>query len=51
MFNFLDKFYFYQQQLYTRLSELLGLHDQLLLLSAIVGKIITNLKSYIEVSS
>ncbi|KAJ4706752.1 ARM repeat superfamily protein [Melia azedarach] len=37
-----------KQQLYTRLSELLGLHDQLLLLSAIVGKIITNLKSYIE---
>ncbi|XP_027367978.1 exportin-7-A-like isoform X1 [Abrus precatorius] len=34
------------KQLYARLSELLGLHDHLLLLSVIVGKIATNLKYY-----
>ncbi|XP_022640688.1 exportin-7-B isoform X3 [Vigna radiata var. radiata] len=33
-------------KLYTRLSELLGLHDHLLLLNVIVGKMITNLKCY-----
>lgn len=37
------------QQLYARLSELLGLHDHLLMLNAIVGKIATNLKCYTEV--
>ncbi|XP_021628258.1 exportin-7 isoform X4 [Manihot esculenta] len=36
------------KQLYARLSELLGLHDHLLLLSVIVGKIATNLKCYTE---
>ncbi|XP_058785699.1 uncharacterized protein LOC131660492 isoform X1 [Vicia villosa] len=36
------------KQLYARLSELLGLHDHLLLLNMIVGKIATNLKCYIE---
>ncbi|XP_028775804.1 exportin-7-B-like [Neltuma alba] len=36
------------KQLYARLSELLGLHDHLLLLNVIVGKIATNLKSYKE---
>ncbi|MBA0725549.1 hypothetical protein Golax_022129, partial [Gossypium laxum] len=34
--------------LYARLSELLGLHDHLLLLNVIVGKIATNLKCYTE---
>ncbi|XP_022899542.1 exportin-7-like [Olea europaea var. sylvestris] len=34
------------KQLYTRLSELLGLHDHLLLLDFIVRKIATNLKCY-----
>uniref|UniRef100_A0A7N2M263 Importin N-terminal domain-containing protein n=1 Tax=Quercus lobata TaxID=97700 RepID=A0A7N2M263_QUELO len=34
------------KQLYARLSELLGIHDHLLLLVAIVRKIVTNLKSY-----
>jgi exportin-7 len=38
------------QQLYARLSELLGLHDHLLLLDAVVRKIVTNLKSYTEVT-
>ena len=37
------------QQLYARLSELLGLHDHLLLLNVIVSKIATNLKCYTEV--
>ncbi|CAJ1967770.1 unnamed protein product [Sphenostylis stenocarpa] len=37
---------FSSKQLYTRLSELLGLHDNLLLLHVIVGKMITNLKCY-----
>ncbi|CAJ1948996.1 unnamed protein product [Sphenostylis stenocarpa] len=37
---------FSSKQLYTRLSELLGLHDNLLLLNVIVGKMITNLKCY-----
>lgn len=37
------------QQLYTRLSELLGLHDHLLLLNVIVGKMTTNLKYYTKV--
>ncbi|KAH9752566.1 Importin N-terminal domain-containing protein [Citrus sinensis] len=36
------------KQLYARLSELLGLHDHLLLLNVIVGKIATNLKCYTE---
>ncbi|KAK9289852.1 hypothetical protein L1049_008012 [Liquidambar formosana] len=36
------------KQLYARLSELLGLHDHLLLLNVIVGKIATNLKCYLE---
>ncbi|XP_044512418.1 exportin-7-like isoform X3 [Mangifera indica] len=36
------------KQLYARLSELLGLHDHLLLLNVIVGKIATNLKCYAE---
>ncbi|KAF9587660.1 hypothetical protein IFM89_004492 [Coptis chinensis] len=36
------------KQLYARLSELLGLHDHLLLLNVIVGKIATNLKCYSE---
>ncbi|KAK3034697.1 hypothetical protein RJ639_032458 [Escallonia herrerae] len=36
------------KQLYARLSELLGLHDHLLLLNVIVGKIATNLKYYTE---
>ncbi|GMP97973.1 hypothetical protein ACSBR2_020331 [Camellia fascicularis] len=36
------------KQLYTRLSELLGLHDHLLILNVIVGKIATNLKCYAE---
>jgi len=40
---------FMLQQLYARLSELLGLHDHLLLLNVIVGKIATNLKCYAEV--
>lgn len=39
------------QQLYARLSELLGLHDHLLLLNVIVGKIATNLKCYTEVKA
>ncbi|KAL5994858.1 hypothetical protein ACLOJK_024915 [Asimina triloba] len=38
------------KQLYARLSELLGLHDHLVLLNVIVGKIATNLKCYIEVT-
>lgn len=37
------------QQLYARLKELLGLHDHLVLLNVIVGKIATNLKCYTEV--
>ncbi|CAK9160504.1 unnamed protein product [Ilex paraguariensis] len=36
------------KQLYARLSELLGLHDHLLLLNVIVAKIATNLKCYAE---
>ncbi|KAG5556058.1 hypothetical protein RHGRI_006622 [Rhododendron griersonianum] len=36
------------KQLYARLSELLGLHDHLLILNIIVGKIATNLKCYAE---
>ncbi|PSS01717.1 Exportin-7 like [Actinidia chinensis var. chinensis] len=36
------------KQLYARLSELLGLHDHLLILNLIVGKIATNLKCYAE---
>ncbi|KAK7409753.1 hypothetical protein VNO78_00042 [Psophocarpus tetragonolobus] len=36
------------KQLYARLSELLGLHDHLLLLNVIIGKIVTNLKCYTE---
>ncbi|KAK9122587.1 hypothetical protein Sjap_012189 [Stephania japonica] len=36
------------KQLYARLSELLGLHDHLVILNVIVGKIATNLKCYTE---
>ncbi|KAG9454969.1 hypothetical protein H6P81_007873 [Aristolochia fimbriata] len=36
------------KQLYARFSELLGLHDHLVLLNVIVGKIATNLKCYTE---
>ncbi|XP_024310432.1 exportin-7 isoform X4 [Brachypodium distachyon] len=36
------------KQLYSRLSELLGLTDHLVLLNVIVGKIATNLKCYAE---
>ncbi|XP_020249688.1 LOW QUALITY PROTEIN: exportin-7 [Asparagus officinalis] len=36
------------KQLYSRLSELLGLHDHLVLLNVIIGKIATNLKCYTE---
>ncbi|XP_072984276.1 uncharacterized protein [Typha latifolia] len=36
------------KQLYSRLSELLGLQDHLVLLNVIVGKIATNLKCYTE---
>jgi exportin-7 len=36
------------KQLYTRLSELLGLNDHLVLLNVIIGKIATNLKCYAE---
>ncbi|CAM8961063.1 unnamed protein product [Rhodiola kirilowii] len=36
------------KQLYARLSELLGLHDHLLLLNIVVGKIATNLKCYTD---
>lgn len=43
--------FFLLQQLYARLSELLGLHDHLLMLNVIVGKIATNLKCYTEVIS
>eukprot|EP00268_Persea_americana_P030576 TRINITY_DN2959_c0_g1_i2.p1 TRINITY_DN2959_c0_g1~~TRINITY_DN2959_c0_g1_i2.p1 ORF type:complete len:645 (-),score=113.01 TRINITY_DN2959_c0_g1_i2:1934-3868(-) len=35
-------------KLYARLSELLGLHDHIVLLNVIVGKIATNLKCYTE---
>ena len=38
------------QQLYARLSELLGLQDHLLVLNVIVGKIATNLKCYSQVN-
>ncbi|KAK4268092.1 hypothetical protein QN277_024795 [Acacia crassicarpa] len=38
----------HSSKLYARLSELLALHDHLLLLNVIVSKIVTNLKSYIE---
>lgn len=37
------------QQLYARFSELLGIHDHLLLLNVIMSKIATNLKCYTEV--
>lgn len=54
MFHCLNSFHFcfalFLQQLYARLSELLGLHDHLLILNIIVGKIATNLKCYAEVS-
>ncbi|ESQ40529.1 hypothetical protein EUTSA_v10012516mg [Eutrema salsugineum] len=36
------------KQLYARLKDLLGLHDHLVLLNVIVGKIATNLKCYTE---
>ncbi|XP_058078819.1 uncharacterized protein LOC131227118 isoform X2 [Magnolia sinica] len=38
----------HSSKLYARLSELLGLHDHLVLLNVIVGKIATNLKCYTE---
>ncbi|MED6115504.1 hypothetical protein PIB30_091201, partial [Stylosanthes scabra] len=38
----------HSSKLYARLSELLGLHDHLLLLNVIIGKIATNLKCYTE---
>ncbi|XP_077248975.1 ARM repeat superfamily protein isoform X2 [Tasmannia lanceolata] len=38
----------HSNKLYARLSELLGLHDHLVLLNVIVGKIATNLKCYTE---
>ncbi|KAJ8755473.1 hypothetical protein K2173_019271 [Erythroxylum novogranatense] len=38
----------HSSKLYARLSELLGLHDHLLLLNVIVAKIATNLKCYTE---
>ncbi|XAR54505.1 hypothetical protein NMG60_11029657 [Bertholletia excelsa] len=38
------------KQLYARLSELVGIHDHLLLLNVIVQKIATNLKCYTECS-
>ncbi|XP_062233841.1 uncharacterized protein LOC133931030 isoform X2 [Phragmites australis] len=38
----------HSSKLYTRLSELLGLNDHLVLLNVIVGKIATNLKCYAE---
>ncbi|KAA0064799.1 exportin-7 isoform X1 [Cucumis melo var. makuwa] len=41
-------FSFQLQQLYARLSELLGLNDHLQLLNVIVSKIATNLKCYTE---
>ncbi|KAK7393039.1 hypothetical protein VNO78_21490 [Psophocarpus tetragonolobus] len=41
-----DQAVFSSKQLYTRLSELLGLHDHVLLLNVIVGKMATNLKYY-----
>ncbi|RAL51924.1 hypothetical protein DM860_010642 [Cuscuta australis] len=34
--------------LYAKLSELLGLHDHMLILNVIIGKIATNLKCYVE---
>lgn len=46
-FFFLELFLL--QQLYAKLSELLGLHDHMLILNVIVGKIATNLKCYGEV--
>ncbi|OIT33527.1 hypothetical protein A4A49_14946 [Nicotiana attenuata] len=36
------------KQLYAKLAELLGLHDHMLILNVIVGKIATNLKFYGE---
>jgi exportin-7 len=39
----------HSSKLYARLKELLGLHDHLVLLNVIVGKIATNLKCYTEV--
>ncbi|XP_019414777.1 PREDICTED: exportin-7 isoform X2 [Lupinus angustifolius] len=38
----------HSSKLYARLSELVGLHDHLLLLNVIIGKIATNLKCYTE---
>ncbi|KAG7549683.1 Importin-beta N-terminal domain [Arabidopsis thaliana x Arabidopsis arenosa] len=38
----------HSSKLYARLKELLGLHDHLVLLNVIVGKIATNLKCYTE---
>lgn len=44
------KFYVLLQQLYARLSDLIGLNDHLLLLDFFVRKIATNLKCYTEVT-
>ena len=49
--TFLPNVLFLLQQLYARLSELLGLDDHLLMLNLIVRKIATNLKCYTEVKS
>ncbi|ESQ40528.1 hypothetical protein EUTSA_v10012516mg [Eutrema salsugineum] len=38
----------HSSKLYARLKDLLGLHDHLVLLNVIVGKIATNLKCYTE---
>ncbi|XP_073110621.1 uncharacterized protein [Elaeis guineensis] len=38
----------HSSRLYSRLSELLGLNDHLVLLNVIIGKIATNLKHYTE---
>ncbi|KAK6934030.1 hypothetical protein RJ641_036924, partial [Dillenia turbinata] len=43
-----DQAMYSSKQLYARLSELLGLHDHLLILNVIVSKIATNLKCYTE---
>ncbi|XP_022864034.1 exportin-7 isoform X2 [Olea europaea var. sylvestris] len=46
--NYVGDHAMYSSKLYARLSDLLGLHDHLLLLDFIVRKIATNLKCYIE---
>lgn len=39
------------QSLYTKLSDLLGLADHLMVLNVTIGKIATNLKCYTQVGS